>query len=172
MRTLGLADGLHGQFRRPLIDGLNISRVQKQKLEVLKPVVQLERTGCGIASVATLAGVSYREMQRTANRLGIAADDPRLWSETGYVRRLLEEHGLRSASAEVPFTSWESLPDLALLAIKWHRKRGRSFWHWAAFWGDGMDQSYSTQSGPFVVMCAPTSAASSRNGSFLFVRHR
>ena len=100
----------------------------------MKPVVQLERTGCGIASVAALVGVSYREMQRVANRLGIAADDPRLWSETTYVRRLLKEHGLRSVSAEVPFTSWETLPDLALLAIKWHGERGRSFWHWVVFW--------------------------------------
>src|SRR5688572_22496265 len=125
-----------GKFRRPLIDGRgSISPACKNRnWRVMKPVVQLERTGCGIASVAALAGVSYREMQRVANRLGIAADDPRLWSETGYVRRLLKEHGLRSASAEVPFSSWESLPDLALLAIKWHRDRGRSYWHWAVFW--------------------------------------
>ena len=44
----------------------------------MKPVVQLERTGCGIASVAALAGVSYRETQRLANRLGIFSDDPKL----------------------------------------------------------------------------------------------
>lgn len=46
----------------------------------VKPVVQLERTGCGIASVAVLAGVSYRQAQRMANRLGIFAGDRRLWS--------------------------------------------------------------------------------------------
>ena len=100
----------------------------------MKPVVQLERTGCGIASVAALAGVSYRETQRVANRLGIFADDPKLWSETGYVRRLLKEYGVRSARTEVPFTSWEALPNLALLAIKWHREGGRAFWHWVVFW--------------------------------------
>jgi hypothetical protein len=100
----------------------------------MKPVVQLERTGCGIASVAALAGVSYREMQRLANRLGIFADDPRLWSETDYVRRLLKEFGIKQARTEVPFTSWEALPNLALLAVKWHRERGRPFWHWAVFW--------------------------------------
>ena len=44
----------------------------------MKPVVQLERTGCGIASVAALAGVSYREAQRVANRLGIFSGDPTL----------------------------------------------------------------------------------------------
>lgn len=100
----------------------------------MKPVVQLERTGCGIASVAALAGVRYREMQRVANRLGIVADDPSLWSKTGYVRRLLKEFGIRSANAEVPFTSWEALPDLALLAVKWRRVRGHSCWHWVVFW--------------------------------------
>jgi len=73
----------------------------------MKPVVQLERTGCGIANVAALAGVSYRQAQRVANRLGIFADDSRLWSETHHVRRLLKEYGIRSASTEVPFTSWE-----------------------------------------------------------------
>jgi hypothetical protein len=100
----------------------------------MKPVVQLERTGCGIASAAALAGVSYAQAQRVANRLGIFADDPMLWSETEYVRRLLREYGIRSARTEVPFTSWEALPDLALLAIKWREERGRMSWHWVVFW--------------------------------------
>ena len=100
----------------------------------MKPVVQLERTGCGIASVAALAGVSYARAKHAANRLGIFADDPRLWSETGYVRRLLKEYRIRSARTEVPFTSWEALPDLALLAIKWHKEGDRAFWHWVVFW--------------------------------------
>jgi ABC-type bacteriocin/lantibiotic exporter with double-glycine peptidase domain len=100
----------------------------------MKPVIQEERTGCGIASVATVAGVSYRQAKQVANRLGIFAADPRLWSETEYVRRLLREFGVRAARAEVRFAAWRSLPDLALLAIKWHRVRGRSFWHWVVFW--------------------------------------
>ncbi len=100
----------------------------------MKPVIQLERTGCGIAAVAMLAGVNYRQAQRVANRLGIFAGDSMLWSETHHVRRLLKEYGIRSASTEVPFTSWEALPDLALLAIKWRRERDRAFWHWVVFW--------------------------------------
>jgi len=100
----------------------------------MRPVVQLERTGCGIASMAVLAGVSYAQAKRVANRLGIFADDPRMWSETGHVRRLLKEYGFRPAHTEVPFTSWEGLPDLALLAIKWHEDKGRVFWHWVVFW--------------------------------------
>ena len=100
----------------------------------MKPVVQLERTGCGIASLAALAGVSYAQAKSVANRLGIFADDPGLWSETSHVRRLLKEYGFRSARTEVPFTSWEALPDLALLAIKWHEEWGCAFWHWVVFW--------------------------------------
>lgn len=100
----------------------------------MKPVIQLERTGCGIASVAALAGVSYAQAKQVANRLGIFAEDSKLWSETDYVRSLLKEYGIRSARTEAPFTSWEALPDLALLAIKWHKERDRAFWHWVVFW--------------------------------------
>ena len=99
----------------------------------MKLVVQLERTGCGIASVATIAGLRYRQVQSAANRLGIFAEDERLWSETAYVRRLLRYYGVRAAQTEVRFQSWQMLPDLALLAIKWHRVRGRAFWHWVVF---------------------------------------
>jgi hypothetical protein len=33
-----------------------------------------------------------------------------------------------------PFHSWETLPDLALLAIKWRMESSRVFWHWVVFW--------------------------------------
>jgi ABC-type bacteriocin/lantibiotic exporter with double-glycine peptidase domain len=99
----------------------------------MKPVVQLERTGCGIASVAALAGVSYRAAQRSARGLGIVAADERLWSDTVHVRRLLEWYGLRARSTQTPFLSWSALPARALLAIKWHRERRRPSWHWVVF---------------------------------------
>lgn len=99
----------------------------------MKPVMQLERTGCGIASVAALAGVTYKAVQRSARRLGIVATDRRLWSGTEHVRRLLERYGLRARSRETPFVSWSALPDRALLAIKWHQQRGRPAWHWVVF---------------------------------------
>lgn len=99
----------------------------------MKPVVQLERTGCGIASVAALAGVSYRQARRAANRLGIFAEDSRLWSETQHVRTLLKRYRINLSGRETPFVSWSALPDLALLAIKWHREGGRACWHWVVF---------------------------------------
>mgnify|MGYP001449173365 CR=1 FL=1 len=99
----------------------------------MKPVVQLEPTGCGIASVAALAGVSYTTTKRVANQMGIVAEDPRLWSETTSVRRLLRRHRLRASAGETPFVSWAALPPRALLAIKWHRDGDRTYWHWVVF---------------------------------------
>lgn len=118
-------------------DAQNVSYIFGVEAEtgvVMKPVVQLEQTGCGIASVAALAGVSYRSAQRKASRRGIFAGDSRLWSETHHVRRLPKQYGIRPARAEKPFTSWKDLPDRALLAIKWRREQGRAFWHWVVFW--------------------------------------
>ena len=100
---------------------------------MMKPVIQLERTGCGIASVAALAGVSYTAAQQVANRIGISATDSRLWSETTYVCRLLIHYRLRASSKPTPFISWDALPNRALLAIKWHRVKGKECWHWVVF---------------------------------------
>lgn len=100
----------------------------------MKPVIQQDVTGCGIASVATLAGVTYRQAQAVAQQLGISAEDPRLWSDTTYVRTLLRHYGVRASDKEQPFHSWNKLPNLALLAIKWHSKRGRALWHWVVFY--------------------------------------
>ena len=99
----------------------------------MKPVVQLERTGCGIASVAAIAGLSYPKAKSIANSLGIYAHDERLWSKTVHVRKLLKHLGIKSGSREIPFRSWEALPDLALLSIKWHLEKGRPYWHWVVF---------------------------------------
>lgn len=97
----------------------------------MKPVVQLERTGCGIASVAAIAGLTYPKAKSIANSLGIFAQDESLWSETSHVRALLSHFGIRTGDREIPFRSWDVLPDLALLSIKWHLEKGRPCWHWA-----------------------------------------
>ena len=100
---------------------------------VMKPVIQLERSGCGIASAAAIAGLSYTRARAVANALGIFAHDERLWSETAHARKLLHHFGIRTGPGEIPFHSWDTLPDLALLAIKWHLEKGRPYWHWVVF---------------------------------------
>ena len=98
----------------------------------MKPVVQQDHTGCGIACVATLAHVKYAAMKSEAAKLGIGVADARLWSGTALLRRLLTRFHLQ-AGREAAFTSWEGLPDCALLAIKWHREKTGPAWHWVVF---------------------------------------
>jgi len=99
----------------------------------MKPVVQLESTGCGIASVAAIVGLPYPKAKSIANSLGIFAHDERLWSETVHVRKLLSYFGIKTGSREFPFRSRETLPDLALLSTKWYLEKGRAYWHWVVF---------------------------------------
>jgi hypothetical protein len=104
---------------------------------MIKPVVQLERTGCGIASVAAIAGLSYPKAKLVAESLGIYAADKALWSDTSYIRKLLQHLGFGASPRELPFRSWSALPDLALLSIKWHLEHGRPYWHWIVFVREG-----------------------------------
>lgn len=100
----------------------------------MNPVVQQDMTGCGIASVAALAGVTYPQARKAAAGLGIHVTDSRLWSGTACVRTLLKHYGIVAKAQERPFRSWKTLPPLALLAIKWHRQGNHTFWHWVVFW--------------------------------------
>lgn len=100
---------------------------------MLRPVVQEETTGCGIASVANILGKTYAEMKGIANAMGIHASDKSLWSDPQYVRRMLSSAGVETSANEASFESWSTLPDLALLSIKHHQENGKNFWHWVVF---------------------------------------
>lgn len=106
----------------------------------MKPVIQQEKTGCGIAAVANIAGKTYSEVKQVANAMGIFAEDESLWSDTGYVRQLLARFKINVSSSEFLFQSWQALPDLALLSIKHHQVKGKSYWHWVVFKRDGGDE--------------------------------
>lgn len=105
----------------------------------MKPVVQEEITGCAIASAAAIARMTYSETKKIANGMGICAEDSKLWSETTYIRNLLRQLGVETATNESKFKDWESLPDLALLSTKWHLEKGKPYWHWAVFVREGRE---------------------------------
>ncbi|WP_421849338.1 hypothetical protein [Marinomonas sp.] len=100
---------------------------------MLEPVMQEEATGCGIATVANILGKTYAQMKASANAMGIYADDKSLWSDTQYVRKMLFSADVKTSTEEIPFASWSTLPDLALLAIKHHQEAGKDFLHWVVF---------------------------------------
>ena len=99
----------------------------------MKSVIQQEVTGCAIASTAALAGVTYPAAKKVAKTLGITACDSSLWSNTAHIRRLLKHYNISASPKETPFKNWQSLPDCALLAIKWHKEKGKPYWHWVVF---------------------------------------
>src|SRR4051812_32459186 len=98
----------------------------------MKAVVQEDRTGCAVACVAALTARSYASVKRDAAKLGIEVSDPKLWSETQHIRRLLSHYGF-SAGEKETFVDWTDLPDRALLAIKWHIEPTGPAWHWVIF---------------------------------------
>lgn len=100
------------------------------------PVIQQEISGCGMAACAALTANTYEHVRQLANALGIFAHDENLWSDTAYVRRILTGLGVSAGADQSPFLSWQSLPDRALLAIKWRIEHGKPFWHWVVFLRD------------------------------------
>jgi hypothetical protein len=111
----------------------------------MKPVIQEEISGCGIASVAAIAGLTYQEAKTVASSLGIFAEDSRLWSDARYVRVLLKHFGISVGEDEPPFSSWKTLPNLALLSIKWRLEGGGHFGIGLFFGAVQMDQLFLTQ---------------------------
>ncbi len=109
----------------------------------LAPVVQQDPTGCAIACAAVLTGRTYGEVKDVAFGLGIRVEDSRLWSRPEPMRRLLKQLQVEVAAREQAFTSWDALPALALLAIKWHVEKNGAAWHWVVFTRD--------ESGPSVL---------------------
>ena len=103
----------------------------------MNAVVQEERTGCAIASVAALAGIKYSAAKKAGALLGISAADPALWSSTTHMRQLLAHFRIRAGQNEESFIAWECLPDRALLAIKWHKEKAGPAWHWVVFVREG-----------------------------------
>jgi ABC-type bacteriocin/lantibiotic exporter with double-glycine peptidase domain len=99
----------------------------------MQPIIQEDRTGCGIASVATLEDMSYHHVKTTASRLGIDVKNAKLWSDTKHIRQLLTYYGLSTSPRKKPFKSWWKLPPLALFAIKWHIQETQAFWYWVIF---------------------------------------
>ena len=103
----------------------------------MEAVVQEDRTGCAIASVAAITGQNYSAVKKAAAMLGISVDDPTLWSDTEPIRKLLASCGVFAGPKEEPFRSWQELPFRALLAIKWRRETRGPVWHWVVFARDG-----------------------------------
>jgi len=100
-------------------------------------VIQEHPEGCGLACVAMLAELSYGEVTRIAAELGIHAGDKGLYNSTVLMRRLLAKLDICVGGEERVFGGWDDLPNLCLLATKWHVDNGVPHWHWVVSSRDG-----------------------------------
>ena len=77
---------------------------------------------------------TYLQAQANASRLGISVKAPASgWSGTDCVRRMLLHCGIRLLPRGMPFRSRIALPDVVLLAMRWHLQPGKPFWHWGGY---------------------------------------
>lgn len=92
----------------------------------MRRIIQQHGTSCGIACVAMLARISYREALAVAKELyeeGTWSKNHRTDIED--LRYILEELGWK-LGRKVTTTDWEKVPPGCLVAVQW--KKGN--WHW------------------------------------------
>lgn len=93
------------------------------KVIVPRHVKQVDTVGCGVACVASLAGVSYKRALETALELFAWSKCSR--TQSGQLRDLLEAFGIKTLRGRA-VRDWDALPLCSIVAIN---PRGND-WHW------------------------------------------
>lgn len=96
----------------------------------LQQVIQQDRTGCGIACVATIACTSYSKVRHMACIQFGWREDGVFYTMSLHLARLLDSLGYTAGRGRA-VRHWESLPNLAIVAINPHKED--SGWHWVVF---------------------------------------
>ena len=81
----------------------------------MNPVVQLDRTGCAIASVAARMGMSYPDMKSLARSLGVTPEDNALWTSTSSIKWKIHD-GIRPVTGSC-------LSERTRVRLSWIRKK-------------------------------------------------
>jgi ABC-type bacteriocin/lantibiotic exporter with double-glycine peptidase domain len=118
-----MGDGEEDRLGRERYRGM----IKSRDLPPIRRITQQTGTSCGIACVAMLARISYRE----AFRAGIECYDKEHWSGThrttiGELRDILASLGWR-LGRKVATTDWKKVPEGCLVAVHWKEEQG---WHW------------------------------------------
>lgn len=97
----------------------------------MKRIKQEHYSGCGLACVAMIVGKKYSTIRKTAHDLLNMADDHDLYTNSTHLIQLLSHFEIETSQKKIPFTSWEKLPEKAIVAIN-HNKES-DIWHWVVF---------------------------------------
>lgn len=100
---------------------------QRRKTRNIRRITQKTGTSCGVACVAMLSRISYRD----AFRVGVACFGKAAWDEShrtdaSDLRVMLAALGWR-LGREVKCKAWRKIPARALVAVQKKPKKG---WHW------------------------------------------
>ena len=113
-------------------------------------VVQDDDTGCGIACVAMIAGVSYEDAKAAVFSKSFRKKV--FYTSGPDLRRGLERFGLtlRPAARARRFESWRRLESTSIVAVE-QTPRNKAHWHWVVFVNDGTRRYVLDPSWPEIV---------------------
>lgn len=97
----------------------------------IRRVKQDDRTGCGIACIAIITGESYERIRSLAiNELRFSEDGP-FYTQVSHLKILASKFGIELPQRIRKFKNWESLPDVAIVAINYCKESHT--WHWVVY---------------------------------------
>ena len=127
---------------------------------MIRRVVQMDPTGCGIACAAMLGRTTYSRAKSLAVDLNIVSSKPPYYIDTGSLKLLLCALGL-TLSKGGKLTHWHSLHCLSVVGVNYNERN--STWHWVVY--------VPTQDGGYV-LDPRMSVTTARRTDFLKMRPR
>jgi len=97
----------------------------------MRRVVQQDITGCGLACIAMLADTGYSRIKEVAMELFKLHSNDELYTTAPDLRKLGQEFNLDVGGRRRRFKDFQSLPELAILAINY--REAENTWHWVVF---------------------------------------
>jgi len=96
--------------------------------------VQKDQTGCGIACVAMLSGITYLKARKLATELGEVPDEKgRYYTQSWQLRHILSELGVSSRKGR-KVSKWRSINCLSIVGINYRSPEGKdATWHWVIY---------------------------------------
>ena len=105
---------------------------------VMKRIIQKDSSGCGLACIAMIAGISYRQVRKWSTKIGCSKDG-HFDTDASDLRELASCSKIALASRKRQFRSWDKIPHKSIVAINYMEKTDS--WHWVVFARDG-DRKY------------------------------
>ncbi|HAV2807924.1 cysteine peptidase family C39 domain-containing protein [Acinetobacter baumannii] len=96
----------------------------------IKRIIQEDSTGCGIACVAMVAGLTYNEAKQIALDNQILKSKKNFYTRSNDVANFLNFLGIKSQNSR-KVCHWESIKTLSIVAINY--REATDNWHWVVY---------------------------------------